>query len=134
PQRIYSGVIPFPLLAIPFFIMTGVVMNRCGMTDRLFEFIGSLVGRYRGGIGQANVLTSMTFGAISGSAVADTSGLGLIEIRVMKKAGYDGGFSAAVTAVSSIVAPIIPPSIPLILYGAMAGVSISQLFIGGVLP
>ncbi|SDI89662.1 TRAP transporter large permease [Natribacillus halophilus] len=134
PQRIYSGLVSFQLLAIPFFIMTGIVMNKSGITDILFKFVEYIIGRFRGGMGNACVLTSVVFGGMSGSAVADASGLGLIQTRVMERVGYDRGFAAAVTASSSIVAPIIPPSIPLIIYGSMTGISITQLFIGGIVP
>lgn len=133
-QRIFAGVTPFPLLAVPFFILTGTLMNRGGVTQKIFRFVTYLSGGVRGGLAHANVLASMVFAGMSGSAVADAAGLGLIEIRAMEDAKYDRGFAAAVTACSSALGPIIPPSIPLVLYGTMIGVSVGKLFLGGLVP
>ncbi len=122
------------LLAIPFFVLAGEVMNQGGLTERLFGFAGTLIGHVRGGLAHVNILSSMFFAGISGSAVADAAGLGRIEIKAMIDAGYDRPFSAAVTAASSCIGPIIPPSIMMVVYGTMADVSIPALFIGGIVP
>jgi len=133
-QRIFSGIDSFPLLAIPLFVLAGKAMNVGGTTDRIVTFSNAIVGRVRGGLAQINVLASMFFGGISGSAVADTSSIGGILIPAMVKQGYGRGFSAAVTAFSSVVGPIIPPSITMVVYGITTGASIRQLFIGGAIP
>lgn len=133
-QRTYSGILPFPLVAVAFFILTGVIMNSCNITEYIFQFCLALLGKVKGGIAYANILASLIFSGISGSAVADATGLGLIEIKMMKKAGYPSDFSAAITAGSSIIGPIIPPSIPLVIYGSMTGTSIGKLLIGGIVP
>ncbi|MFY0635233.1 MAG: TRAP transporter large permease [Vannielia sp.] len=122
------------LLAIPFFVLAGEIMNVGGVTERIFRFAGLLVGHIRGGLAHVNILSSLFFAGISGSAVADTAGLGRIEIKAMTKAGYSAPFSAAVTAASSCIGPIIPPSILMVLYGSMTEVSIPALFIGGLVP
>jgi tripartite ATP-independent transporter DctM subunit len=129
-----TGVDSFVLLAIPFFMLTGRLMNEGGITDRLFEFARTLVGPIRGGLAHANVLASMIFAGMSGSAVADAGGLGLVEIKAMTDQGYRKEFSAAVTVSSSTIGPIIPPSIPMVIYGAIAEVSVGRLFLGGFLP
>lgn len=134
PQRIYAAIVPFPMLAVPFFIFAGTVMNKNGLSDQLFDFVSHLMSGVRGGIAYSNVLASMIFAGMSGSAVADASGLGMIEIKVMKERGYEPGFAAAVTAASSTIGPIIPPSIPFVLFGTLAGVSVTELFLGGVVP
>ncbi len=123
-----------PLLALPFFVLAGELMNTAGITRRIFDFANLLVGHIRGGLAHVNILSSMFFAGISGSAVADAAGLGRIEIKAMRDADYDPAFSAAVTAASSCVGPIIPPSIMLVLYGTMADVSIGALFVGGMVP
>jgi len=133
-QRMVTGIDSFVLLAIPFFMLTGRLMNEGGITDRLFEFARALVGPIRGGLAHANVLASMIFAGMSGSAVADAGGLGMVEIKAMTDQGYRKEFSAAVTVASSTIGPIIPPSIPMAIYGAMAEVSVGRLFLGGVLP
>lgn len=122
------------LLAIPFFVLAGEIMNVGGITKRIFSFATLLVGHIRGGLAHVNIVASMFFAGISGSAVADTAGLGRIEIKAMVNAGYSRPFSAAVTAASSCIGPIIPPSILLVLYGSMTEVSIPALFIGGLVP
>lgn len=136
PQRALIGADTFSLLAIPFFILAGNLMNRGGMTDRLIGLANAIVGRFTGGLGLGNITASLFFSGVSGSAVADTTALGATLIPAMKKEGYGGAFSAAVTAASSICGPIIPPSIPLVLYALTAGsgVSIGALFLGGVVP
>ena len=125
----------FTLLAIPFFLMAGKLMNTGSITKRIFDFCNKLVGWLPGGLGHANVLSSVVFAGMSGSAVADAAGLGTIEIKAMEDQGFDTDFAAAVTAASSTVGPIIPPSIPLIVYGVSAGtVSVAKLLIAGILP
>jgi len=133
-QRILYGVNNFTLLAIPFFLFAGQLCNELKITDRIFEFANSVIGKRRGGLAHANVVASMIFAGMSGSAVADAGGLGQVEIEGMKKGGYNLEFSAAVTGASATIGPIIPPSIPMVIYGALAGVSITKLFIGGFVP
>lgn len=133
-QRMVYGVNSFPLLAIPFFLLAGRLMNTAGITDRIFKFCNVLIGHVRGGLGHVNILASMIFAGMSGSAVADAVGLGQIEIKAMKDQGYDPDFSAAVTAASATIGPIIPPSIPMVLYGVLGNVSVGALFIGGIVP
>jgi len=133
-QRMYSATTGFTLLAIPFFILAGNLMNRGGITHKVFRFAQSLVGHLRGGMGHVNVVSSMIFSGMSGAAVADAAGLGLVEIAAMKKAGYDPPFSAAITAASSTIGPVIPPSIPFVIYGSMTGESVGRLFLAGFLP
>lgn len=124
----------FAFLAAPLFIFCGNLMNKGGVTDRIFNFADSLVGHIRGGLGHVNVLASAMFAGMSGSAIADAAGLGPIEIKAMTDHGYDLDFSVAVTGASAVVGPIIPPSNIMILYGVVAEVSISRLFLGGVFP
>lgn len=133
-QKVLYGVNNFTILAIPFFLFAGQLGNELKITERVFELANSLVGKWRGGLAHANVVASMVFAGMSGSAVADAGGLGRVEIEGMTKAGYTLEFSAAVTGASSTIGPIIPPSIPMVIYGALAGVSITKLFIGGVIP
>jgi tripartite ATP-independent transporter DctM subunit len=133
-QRMYSGSTSFILLAIPFYILAGLLMNEGGMTHRLVGSARKLVGRFTGGMGHVNVLASMLFSGMSGSAVADASGLGLVELEAMQAAGYDKKFSAAITAASSTIGPVVPPSIPFVIYGALTGVSVGRLFLGGIVP
>ena len=133
-QRMYASTTSFPLLAIPFFILAGNVMNSGGMTHRIFDFAQVLVGRVPGALGHVNVVASMLFAGMSGSAIADAAGLGTVQIAAMRKAGYPDDFSAALTAVSSTIGPIIPPSIPFVIYGSLANVSVGALFLGGVVP
>ena len=133
-QRMYSGTTGFTLLAIPFFILAGNLMNTGGITQRIFRFALSLVGHFRGGLGHVNVVASMIFSGMSGAAVADAAGLGLIEIEAMTKSGYDRRFSAAITAASSTIGPVVPPSIAFVIYGSITGVSVGKLFLAGCIP
>lgn len=124
----------FPLLAVPFFIFAGNLMNSGGITERIFGFARVLVGHFRGGLAHVNVIASIIFSGMSGSALADAGGLGNMEIKAMRSAGYESGFAGAVTVASSIIGPLIPPSIPMVLYGVLADASIGRLFLGGVIP
>lgn len=133
-QRVVYSMNNFTLLAIPFFLLAGKLMNTGSITKKIFRFANLLVGFLPGGLGQANVVASMIFAGMSGSAVADAAGLGTIEVQAMIEEGYDRDFSAAVTAASSTIGPIIPPSIPLIMFGVMGEVSVSALLIGGLVP
>jgi C4-dicarboxylate transporter, DctM subunit len=133
-QRMYSAVSSFPLLAIPFFILAGNLMNTGGMTDRIFRFARTVVGHVRGGLAHVSVLASMIFAGVSGAALAEAMGLGVIEIKAMKDGGFDKTFAGAVVASSSTIGPVIPPSIPMVIYGALAEVSVGKLFLGGVIP
>ena len=133
-QRMYSATTGFTLLAIPFFILVGNLMNSGGITRRVFRFAQALVGHFRGGLGHVNVVSSMIFSGMSGAAVADAAGLGLVEMEAMKKAGYDLRFSAAITAASATIGPVVPPSIPFVIYGSMTGESVGRLFLAGFLP
>jgi tripartite ATP-independent transporter DctM subunit len=133
-QKVISAPNSFPLLAVPFFIFAGQLMNTGGVTRRIFRFAENLVGHFRGGLGYVNVLASMIWAGMAGSAIPDAGGLGLVEIKAMQDAGYDDDFSIGVTAASSLIGPIIPPSIPFVIFGAMANVSIGGLFVGGLLP
>ena len=133
-HRMYGGVDSFPLLAVPFFIWAGNLMNSAGITNRIYNFALALVGWLKGGLGHVNVVGSMVFAGMSGTAIADAAGLGTIEIKAMKDHGYSTEFAVGVTAASATVGPIIPPSLPFVIYGMMAGVSIGQLFLAGVVP
>ena len=133
-QRIYAGTTSFPLLAIPFFILAGNLMNTGGTTQRIFDVAHLIIGRIRGGLAHVNVLASLLFAGMSGSAVADAAGLGVVEIKAMKEAGYKPRFAATLTAVSSTIGPILPPSIPFVIYGSLANVSVGALFLAGVVP
>lgn len=133
-QRFVQGTNNFTLLAIPFFLLAGKLMNSGGITRKIFKFCNEIVGRLPGGLGVANIFSSILFAGMSGSAVADAAGLGTIEVRAMKDAGFDVPFAAAVTAASSTVGPIIPPSIPLVMFGVMGGTSIASLLVAGILP
>jgi len=134
PRVIFSGISFYPLLAIPFFICTGELMNKAGITEKLVRFASLFVGKAPGGLAYTNILTSMFFGGITGSAAADTSAVGGLLIPAMVKEGYSKDFSVAVTASSSTVGPIIPPSIIMVIYGATVGVSIGGLFSAGIIP
>jgi len=134
PQRFFSAMDSFSLLALPFFFLAGDIMNRVGLSGRLIEFCDVLFGRLRGGLAQVSIVASVIFGGISGSAVADIAALGSIFIPAMKKEGYDEDFAAALAVAASIIAPIIPPSIIMVIYGALMGVSIAGLFAAGVVP
>ena len=134
PQRMIAGLDSFPLLAVPFFILAGNLMNTGGITKRLFRFATSLVGFIPGGLAHANVVASIIFAGMSGSAIADAGGLGTVEIKAMKDQGYDSEFAAAITAASSTIGPIIPPSIAMVIYSSVSDVSIGKLFLAGVFP
>jgi len=133
-QKTFAGTDSFPMLALPLFIYAGAIMNVGGIAKRLIDCAGSLVGHIRGGLAMVNIVTSMFFGGISGSAVADTSALGSVLIPGMIKKGYRPDFAAAVTAASATIGIIIPPSIAMILYGVVSEVSVGELFIAGVVP
>ncbi|EPC02168.1 ABC transporter permease [Litchfieldella anticariensis FP35 = DSM 16096] len=133
-QRITYALDSFPLVAVPIFIFVGNLMNLSGVTDRIFRFADTLVGRAPGGLAQVNIFSSLIFSGMSGAALADVGGLGKIEIEAMRKRGFTMPFSAAVTASSAVVGPIFPPSIPLIVYGSVTSVSIIQLLIAGIVP
>lgn len=133
-QMLVYGLNSFTILAIPLFILTGALMNTGGISRRIFDFAGSLVGHIRGGLAHVNVLASFIFSGMSGAAAADVAGLGQIEIKAMEDAGYDKDFSCAVTGASATIGPIVPPSIPLVLYGVLACTSVTRLFIGGLIP
>lgn len=134
PQKIFAGMDSFPLLCIPFFILAGELMSQGKLTHQLLNFAILLIGRIRGGLALANVLASMFFGGMTGSAIADVSALGSVEIPMMIKAGYDRRFSAAITAASAVIGPVIPPSIPVVIYAISGNVSIGGLFLAGVVP
>src|SRR5213595_885082 len=133
-QRMIAGVESFPLLAVPFFILAGNLMNIAGVTGRIYSFAVALVGWMRGGLGHVNIIGSVIFAGMSGTAIADAAGLGTIEIKAMKDHGYGTEFSVGVTAASATLGPIIPPSLPFVIYGMMANVSIGALFMGGFIP
>ena len=133
-HRMYGGVDSFPLLAVPFFIWAGNLMNSAGITNRIYNFALALVGWMKGGLGHVNVVGSMLFAGMSGTAIADAAGLGTIEIKAMRDHGYSKEFSVGVTAASATLGPIIPPSLPFVIYGMVANVSIGQLFLAGILP
>jgi len=133
-QKMYGGINSFTILCIPFFFLAGRLMNKGGMTDKIFKFANCLVGHWRGGMGHVNILASMIFAGMTGTAVADAAGLGSIELKAMRGAGYDDDFSIAITGASATIGPIIPPSLPLVMYGILSGTSIGKLLIGGLLP
>jgi tripartite ATP-independent transporter DctM subunit len=132
--QMMDGLNSFPLISASFFVLAANVMNTSAITDRIFNFANALVGHLRGGLGHVNVMASMIFAGMSGTAVADAAGLGNIEIKAMRDAGYPMPLTVGITGASSILGPIIPPSIAMIFYGWLAGVSIGDLFIGGVIP
>ncbi|EIM77417.1 TRAP-type C4-dicarboxylate transport system, large permease component [Nitratireductor aquibiodomus RA22] len=134
PLQVLDGVDNPSLLAIPFFIMAGNLMNGVGMTDRIFNFASALVGHMRAGLAQVNVVSSLLFAGVSGAAVADCAGLGTIEIKAMRERGYPAPFAAALTAASAVVGPIIPPSISLVVYAFLSNTSVARLFLAGIIP
>jgi tripartite ATP-independent transporter DctM subunit len=134
PERISAGLFSFPLLAMPFFILAARIMNSAGITRRLFNLCLVLVGHKRGGLAHVNVLASLIFSGISGSAMADVAGLGVVEIKAMKENGYDPGYTAAVTAASCTIGPVVPPSMLMIIIGVMMEESVGRLFAGGFIP
>ncbi len=133
-RNVYNGMDSFPLMAIPFFMLAGELMNRGGITIRLVEFSQALMGHFRGGLAHVNVLSSILFAGLSGSAVADTSALGSMLIPAMEKQGYTRKFAAAITAASSVIGPIIPPSGIMIIYAYVMGESVAALFLAGIVP
>jgi len=133
-QRMIAGIESFPLLAVPFFILAGNLMNVAGITGRIYDFAVALVGWMKGGLGQVNIIGSVIFSGMSGTAIADAAGLGSIEIKAMQDHGYSTEFSVGVTAASATLGPIIPPSLPFVIYGMMANVSIGALFVAGIVP
>ena len=133
-HRMISGLDSFPLLAVPFFILAGNLMNNAGITNRIYNFALALVGWMKGGLGHVNIIGSVIFAGMSGTAIADAAGLGTIEIKAMRDHGYSKEFSVGVTAASATLGPIIPPSLPFVIYGMVANVSIGQLFLAGILP
>jgi TRAP-type transport system large permease protein len=133
-QRMASGIESFPLLAIPLFILAGNLMNRAGIAERIFAFALALVGHIRGSMAHVNIVGSIIFAGMSGVAQADAAGLGTIEIKAMKKEGFDPAFAAAVSAASAIIGPIIPPSVIMVVYAVNAQASVSELFLSGFIP
>ena len=133
-HRMIGGIDSFPLLAVPFFILAGNLMNNAGITNRIYNFALALVGWLKGGLGHVNVLGSVIFAGMSGTAIADAAGLGTIEIKAMKDHGYATEFAVGVTAASATLGPIIPPSLPFVIYAMMANVSVGALFLAGILP
>lgn len=133
-HRMAGGIDSFPLLAVPFFILAGNLMNSAGITNRIYDFAVALAGWMRGGLAHVNIIGSVIFAGMSGTAIADAAGLGTIEIKAMQDHGYDTEFSVGVTAASATLGPIIPPSLPFVIYGMMANVSIGALFLGGIIP
>ena len=133
-QQILEGVDKPALLAIPFFIMAGNLMNVVGLTDKIFDFAMALVGHFRAGLAQVNVLASLIFAGVSGAATADIAGMGIMEVEAMRKRGYPLDFAAALTVATSIVGPIIPPSVSLIVYAWLSNTSVARLFLAGIVP
>ncbi|QCI65905.1 TRAP transporter large permease [Phreatobacter stygius] len=133
-HRMAGGLDSFPLLAVPFFILAGNLMNSAGITNKIYDFAVAIAGWMRGGLAQVNIIGSVIFSGMSGTAIADAAGLGTIEIKAMKDHGYSTEFSVGVTAASATLGPIIPPSLPFVIYGMMANVSIGALFLGGIIP
>ncbi|AKG74976.1 TRAP transporter large permease [Salinicoccus halodurans] len=134
PQTMFAGLDSFVMLAIPAFILAGNLMNAGGITNRIIDFANALVGHIRGGLALTNVASSLGFGGISGTALSDTASIGSVMIPAMKKQGYGSGFSAAVTSISSTVGPMLPPSLPMIIIGTLASISIGDLFVAGAIP
>lgn len=133
-QNMMAYLNSFTLLCLPGFLFVGRLMTTCGVTDRLFNFAVALVGKFRGGLAYANCVASMMFASMSGSAIADAGGLGLVEMSMMKQAGYKPEMAAGVTAASSIIGPIIPPSAAMVMLGAIAEISVAKMFFGGIVP
>jgi TRAP-type C4-dicarboxylate transport system permease large subunit len=133
-HRMVSGIDSFPLLAVPFFILAGNLMNNAGITNRIFAIASSLVGWLRGGLGHVNVTASVIFSGMSGTAIADAAGLGTVEVKAMKDQGYPTEFAVGVTAASATLGPIIPPSLPIVIYAMLANVSVGGMFLGGIIP
>ncbi|NLA91525.1 MAG: TRAP transporter large permease, partial [Synergistaceae bacterium] len=133
-NQMFTGIDSFPLLAVPFFLILGRLMNDGGITERLLNVSNAWVGHIKGGLGHVNVLVSMLFAGLSGSSAADTAGVGGMLIPAMLRSGFDKDFTVAITACSSVLGVIIPPSIMMVLYGAMGQVSVGALFLSGVVP
>ena len=133
-ERISAGLFSFPLLAMPFFILAARIMNSAGITNRIFNFSIAMVSHFRGGLAHVNVISSMIFSGISGSAMADVAGLGAVEVKAMKENGYDAAYTAAITAASCTIGPVVPPSMLMILLGVMMEESVGRLFAAGFLP
>jgi len=134
PMFMAEGTQTYTLLAMPFYILTGNIMNRTGLTDKIFDFANKLVGHIRGGLAQVNVVASMIFAGIQGAATADAAGLGVIEVKAMTDRGYDRAYSAAITLASSVIGPIIPPSIGLVIIAVISQTSVARLFLAGFIP
>ncbi len=134
PMKVLEGVDNVSLLAIPFFVLAGNLMNAVGMTERIFNLANALVGHFRAGLAQVNVLASVLFAGSTGAAVADIAGLGTVEVKAMRERGYEPSFSAAITTVSAIVAPFIPPSVPLVVYAFLSNTSVARMFLAGIVP
>ena len=133
-EQMFNGVNSQTLLAVPFFVLAGNLMNGGGVTTRIFDFAASMIGHKKGGLAHVNVLASLIFSGMSGSALADAGGLGQLEIKSMKDAGFDEGFAGGITAASCIIGPLVPPSTPLIIYAVLANQSVEKLFMAGFLP
>ena len=133
-EQMFNGVNSQTLLAVPFFVLAGNLMNGGGVTTRIFDFAASMIGHRKGGLAHVNVLASLIFSGMSGSALADAGGLGQLEIKSMKDAGFDEGFAGGITAASCIIGPLVPPSPPLIIYAVLANQSVEKLFMAGFLP
>ena len=133
-HRMVSGIDSFPLLAVPFFILAGNLMNNAGITNRIYNYALALVGWLKGGLGHVNIVGSVVFAGMSGTAIADAAGLGTLEVKAMTDHGYSKEFAVGVTAASATLGPIIPPSLPFVIYGMMANVSVGALFLAGILP
>ena len=134
PQRVFVGTTSLTMLAIPFFILAGNLMNTGGITDRVFRFAQACCGHWPGGLAQVNIASSVIFSGMSGAAIADAAGIGLIEMKAMTNAGFDKRFAAGITAASATIGPVIPPSIPFVVYASITGVSVGALFMAGVIP
>ena len=134
PQQVLEGIDNASLVAVPFFILAGSLMNVSGMTDRIFNFAMALVGHMKAGLAQVNVLASMVFAGVNGTAVGDIAGLGQIEVKAMRDRGYPADFAAALTVASAVVGPIIPPSVGLVVYAYLSGTSVARLFLAGLVP
>lgn len=133
-EQMFNGVNSQTLLAVPFFVLAGNLMNGGGVTTRIFDFAASMIGHRKGGLAHVNVLASLIFSGMSGSALADAGGLGQLEIKSMRDAGFDDGFAGGITAASCIIGPLVPPSTPLIIYAVLAGQSVEKLFMAGFMP
>ncbi|QJY38529.1 sialic acid TRAP transporter large permease SiaM [Vibrio europaeus] len=133
-QQMLGGIDNFTLLAVPFFVLTGHLMNSAGITERIFNFAKSMVGHITGSLGHVNIMASLLFSGMSGSALADAGGLGQLEIKSMRDAKYDDDFAGGLTAASCIIGPLVPPSVPLVIYGVVSNTSIGALFLAGAIP